>query len=43
MGDPACHLSETCLACGRHVDIDRADVCPNCGQPVDGSTTESTR
>lgn len=41
MGDPACHLSSACLACGRFVEDPDASVCPHCGEPVDGITNRS--
>jgi catechol 2,3-dioxygenase-like lactoylglutathione lyase family enzyme len=36
MGDPACHLSSVCLACGRFIE-EAETVCPHCGAAVDGT------
>lgn len=42
MGDPACFLSTTCLACGRVLEGDQqeARICIHCGAPIDGSSTQ---
>jgi catechol 2,3-dioxygenase-like lactoylglutathione lyase family enzyme len=39
MGDDACHLSGTCLSCGRFLDVARptTDRCPHCGAGPDGA------
>lgn len=38
MGDPACHLASVCLGCGRFLETADLDICPHCGNPVDGTT-----
>jgi hypothetical protein len=40
MGDPACFLHETCLACGRVLEAPQrlAGVCV-CGEPIDEDDT----
>jgi uncharacterized glyoxalase superfamily protein PhnB len=38
MGDPACHLSSVCLACGRFIEEAEA-TCPHCGAAVDGTAS----
>ena len=38
MGDDACHLSGTCLSCGRFLDApSAAGLCPHCGSSIDGA------
>ncbi len=39
MGDPACHLSATCIECGRFIDGDlEGDECPHCGAQLNRSS-----
>ncbi|HUG32796.1 MAG TPA: VOC family protein [Acidimicrobiia bacterium] len=38
MGDPACHLSSTCLACGRFSEGSHVHRCPHCGAAIDDET-----